>query len=126
MTIYTERVYELSSPLKKPHFLVDRIWPRGIKKEDLDLTAWSQEVAPSNELRKWFNHEPEKWDTFQRRYFAELDDNPESWEPILKAADRGAIVLLYGAKDKEHNQAVALKAYLEARGKRKKNKEGEA
>jgi uncharacterized protein YeaO (DUF488 family) len=71
MTIHTERVYELGSATQQPHFLVDRIWPRGVKKEELQLTDWLKEVAPSTELRKWFNHEPEKWDAFQKRYFAE-------------------------------------------------------
>ncbi len=118
MTIHTERVYELSAT-KQPHFLVDRLWPRGVKKEELQLTAWLKDVAPSAELRKWFNHEPEKWNAFQKRYFAELDEKPESLEPILKAAKKGAVVLLYGAKDKEHNQAVALKTYLDAKVKHK-------
>lgn len=117
MTIHTERVYELSGTGKQPHFLVDRIWPRGVKKEKLQLTAWLKAVAPSTELRKWFNHEPEKWNAFQKRYFAELDEKQEFLEPILKAAKNGVVVLLYGAKDKEHNQAVALKSYLEARVK---------
>lgn len=125
MTIHTERVYELSGATNQPHFLVDRVWPRGVKKEELRLTAWLRDVAPSTELRKWFNHEPEKWNAFQKRYFAELDEKPESLEQILEAAKKGVVVLLYGAKDKDHNQAVALKSYLEARGKHKTHKEGE-
>lgn len=122
MIIHTERVYEIDKFSQVPHFLVDRIWPRGIKKTDIQMTAWLKEAAPSNELRKWFNHDPEKWETFQKRYFAELDAKPESLAPIFEAGKTDAIVLLYGARDKAHNQAVALKTYLESRSKRKKGR----
>ncbi len=96
-------------------FLVDRLWPRGIAKEKLRLDAWLKDVAPSDALRKWFRHDPAKWDEFQRRYFAELDAHPAAWQLILDAARRGTVTLVYGARDTEHNDAVALKAYLEKR-----------
>ena len=94
-------------------FLVDRIWPRGIKKEDLKSDVWLKEVAPSDDLRKWFGHDVDKWEEFQRRYFAELDDKPGSWKPILEAAQQDKVTLLSSAKDEEHNNALAPKAYLE-------------
>ncbi len=89
------------------------MWPRGIKKEDLHLDAWLRDVAPSNELRKWFGHDPAKWDEFRRRYAAELDANPTAWQPLLDAARQGDVTLLFGARDAEHNQAVALQECLE-------------
>ncbi|MBX6377317.1 MAG: DUF488 family protein [Clostridia bacterium] len=96
-------------------FLVDRLWPRGVRKDVLHLDAWLREVAPSTALRRWFAHDPAKWEEFQRRYWRELDEHPDAWRPILEAARRGPVTLLYGARDDEHNNAVALKRYLEAR-----------
>jgi uncharacterized protein YeaO (DUF488 family) len=103
-------------------FLVDRLWPRGIKKEALHMAAWYKEVAPSNELRRWFSHDPAKWKDFQRRYRVELTANPAAWQPLLDAAKQGDITLLYSAHDTEHNNAVALKAYLEEKSVGKKNR----
>ncbi len=111
--IQTKRVYDHPSPDGTRRFLVDRVWPRGIKKEELHLDAWLRDVAPSNELRKWFGHDPAKWEEFRRRYAAELDTEPTAWQPLLDAARQGEVTLLYGARDTEHNQAVALKEYLE-------------
>jgi uncharacterized protein YeaO (DUF488 family) len=111
--IQTKRAYDEPRSQDGTRFLVDRIWPRGVKKEDLQIEDWLKQVAPSDELRKWFGHEAEKWPEFQERYFAELDDQAEALEPIREAADRGTVTLVYGAKDTEHNNAVALKAYLE-------------
>ena len=93
--------------------LVDRIWPRGIKKEHLKPDEWLKEIAPSDDLRKWFGHDVGKWGEFQKRYFAELDDRPETWKPVLERARKGKVTFLFSAKDEEHNNAVALKAYLE-------------
>jgi len=93
--------------------LVDRLWPRGIKKEKLRLTGWLKELAPTDSLRKWFNHEPAKWPEFQRRYFAQLEKNQMAWKPLLEAVRKGRVTLLFGAKDPEHNNAVALKTFLE-------------
>ena len=86
------------------------------------MTAWYKEVAPSNELRRWFGHDPDKWKDFQRRYRAELTASPAAWEPLLDAAEQGDVTLLYSAHDTEHNNAVVLEAYLEERliGKKKR------
>jgi uncharacterized protein YeaO (DUF488 family) len=92
---------------------VDRLWPRGVKKEKLELAGWLREVAPGDALRKWFKHDPARWSEFQRRYAAELERNPQAWQPILEAARKGRVTLLFAAKDAEHNNAVALKAFLE-------------
>jgi uncharacterized protein YeaO (DUF488 family) len=105
------RVYEAPGGRGR-RFLVDRLWPRGVKKEALKIEAWVKEAAPSSELRKW-SHESSNFDEFRRRYYAELDRNPESWRPILEAARRGAVTLLYAARDTEHNNAVVLQEYLE-------------
>ena len=112
MTIKVKRVYEPSVPNDGACFLVDRLWPRGMKREALQLDGWLKEVAPSDTLRRWFGHDPKKWEEFRRRYFVELDGRPEAWRPILEAARRGHVTLLYGAKDTEHNNAVALGDYL--------------
>jgi uncharacterized protein YeaO (DUF488 family) len=113
--IQTKRVYEPRKRGDGTRFLVDRLWPRGIKKEDLRTVGWLKEVAPSDELRHWYSHDPDKWSEFKRRYKAELDKRPEAWEPILKAARRGTVTLLYSARETELNNAVALKEYLERR-----------
>ncbi len=111
--INIKRVYEPASRKDGQRFLIDRLWPRGIKKEELKAKAWIKEVAPSNELRKWFHHDPDKWCEFNRRYFDELDKKPETWTPLLQAARDGDVTLLYSAKDEERNDAVTLRAYLE-------------
>jgi uncharacterized protein YeaO (DUF488 family) len=111
--IQTRRVYEPPTPEDGARLLVDRLWPRGVKKEKLQLAGWLKETAPSAPLREWFAHEPARWKGFQRRYFAELKARPQSWQPILQAARNGKVTLLFAAKDAEHNNAVALKAFLE-------------
>jgi uncharacterized protein YeaO (DUF488 family) len=110
-----KRVYDPVSPTDGRRFLVERLWPRGLSKERLHLTAWLKEVGPSTELRKWFNHDPMKWSQFRTRYFRELDSRPEFWRPILAAARRGPVTLVYSSHDEEHNNAVALKEYLQAK-----------
>jgi len=111
--IKLERVYNKRSSADGKHYLVERLWPRGIKKTSLHLDGWFKDAAPSTELRKWFRHDPEKWEEFRRRYFAELDRTPGSWEAILQAARKNTVTLLYSSHDTEHNNAVALKEYLE-------------
>jgi len=93
--------------------LVDRRWPRGVRKTALKLDAWLKDVAPSTELRQWFHHDPDKWPEFRRRYRKELEANPVALTPLLLAAAAGDVTLLYSAHDAAHNQAVVLKEYLE-------------
>ncbi len=112
--IKTKRVYEEAEPDDGVRVLVDRVWPRGQTKEDVAADLWLEEVAPSTELRTWFGHDPEKWEAFKQRYFAELDEKGEAVGTLLEMAKRGRLTLLYAARDTEHNQAVALHAYLMA------------
>jgi uncharacterized protein YeaO (DUF488 family) len=111
--IKLKRVYDEESSTDGARYLVERLWPRGIKKVSLRLDAWLKDVAPSAELRNWFSHDPEKWDQFRNKYFAELDRAAEACEPILQAARKGTVTLLYSSHDTEHNNAVALKEYIE-------------
>jgi uncharacterized protein YeaO (DUF488 family) len=113
--IQVKRVYDPSAKSDGHRFLVERLWPRGMKKEKLELDAWLKDAAPSTELRKWFNHDPARWQEFQRRYRAELDQHPEAWQSILDAANKGDVTLLFSSHDAAHNNVVALKAYLEAK-----------
>jgi len=110
-----KRVYEESERRDGARFLVERLWPRGMKKEQLKLDAWLKDVAPSDSLRRWFGHDPLKWNEFQKKYRAELSDNPDAWKPILEAAKRGHVTLLYSSRDREHNNALVLKSFLEER-----------
>jgi uncharacterized protein YeaO (DUF488 family) len=109
------RVYDQAETGDQPRFLVERLWPRGVRRADLRPSTWLPEVGPSHELRKWFGHEPQKWDGFRRRYFAELDAHPEAWQSLRDATAAGDITLLYSSHDVEHNNAVALRDYLMAR-----------
>lgn len=115
--IQLKRVYEPETPKDGMRFLVERLWPRGIKKESLHFDAWLKDVAPSTELRQWFAHDPAKWEGFQRRYFAELDANSEALAPIRKAVRKGPVTLLFSSHDVAHNNALALKSYLTSRRK---------
>jgi uncharacterized protein YeaO (DUF488 family) len=110
--VNVKRVYESLSG-KGARFLVERLWPRGMKKEALKIDAWLKDVAPSTGLRQWFGHDPAKWSAFQQRYTAELREHPEALEPILYAALKGDVTLLYSAHDTEHNAAIVLKRYVE-------------
>jgi uncharacterized protein YeaO (DUF488 family) len=111
--IKLKRVYEPASPDDGIRILVERLWPRGVKKDAIKLDTWLKDVAPSDGLRRWFGHEPKKWSGFRDRYFAELDGNPQTWESVAKAARRGRVTLIYSSRDTEHNNAVALKDYLQ-------------
>ncbi|BAL99857.1 MULTISPECIES: DUF488 domain-containing protein [Caldilinea] len=111
--IRVKRVYEPAQPEDGRRYLVDRLWPRGIKREALQLDDWLPEAAPSDRLRHWFAHDPARWDEFQRRYFAELDEKPQVVKPLLEAAQQGDVTLVYAARASLHNNAVALKQYLE-------------
>lgn len=114
-----KRAYEKAAPEDGVRYLVERLWPRGIKKTDLRLDGWLKDVAPSDALRRWFAHDPEKWPEFRRRYFTELDSHPEAWEQIRDAGRHGRVTLIYSAHDTEHNNAIALKDYIEAHLSRK-------
>lgn len=114
--IKLKRVYDEEDPQDGARYLVERLWPRGVKKTSLRINGWLKDAGPSTELRKWFSHDPEKWQEFRRRYFAELDRVPEAWALIREAARRGAVTLLYSSHDTEHNNAVALKDYIEHKG----------
>ena len=111
MTIQLKRVYAEPSATDGKRILVDRLWPRGLSKEKAQVDLWLKEVAPSNDLRKWFAHDPAKWPEFKKRYRAELKQNPDAVAE-LKAAAKGNTTLLYGARDTEHNEAVVLQELL--------------
>lgn len=110
-----KRVYEPAAKSDGARYLVERLWPRGIKKVDLKIAGWLKDAAPSTPLRQWFGHDPEKWDEFQRRYRAELDGRPEAWQPLVDAQKHGTVTLLYSSHDAAHNNVVALKTYLARR-----------
>lgn len=113
--IQLKRVYDPGSSKDGTRFLIERLWPRGIKKSSLHLDGWLKEVGPSHELRRWFSHDPRKWDEFRRRYFSELRHSKEAWAPLLKAARDGRVTLLFSSHDTEHNNAVALREFLMTR-----------
>jgi len=111
-----KRAYEPPASTDGCRVLVDRIWPRGVSKDALRLDAWVREVAPSSRLRSWFGHDPARWDEFRRRYGAELDARPEAVARLVEACGRARATLVFGARDPDHNNAVALLEYL-ARGR---------
>ena len=113
MSIAIKRVYEPAAKADGYRVLVDRLWPRGLKKEDAAIDVWAKELAPSAALRKWFGHEVAHWEGFRHRYAAELDAHPEYWRALAVQAERHRVTLLYGARDEEHNQALVLKMYLD-------------
>lgn len=115
MDVQVRRAYDPPGPGDGYRVLVDRVWPRGVSKDKLELDEWRKEIAPSTRLRKWFGHDPERWNEFQERYFAELEEMQDSVQELMKRARRGRITLVYGARDRDHNQAVALSTYLRAR-----------
>jgi uncharacterized protein YeaO (DUF488 family) len=108
-----KRAYVPASKGDGMRVLVERLWPRGLSKRKLKVAQWFKDAGPTTELRKWFGHDPDKWTTFRRRYFRQLDSRPEAWRPILTAARRGRVTLIYSSHDAEHNNAVALREYLQ-------------
>jgi uncharacterized protein YeaO (DUF488 family) len=112
MRILVKRVYEPAAKSDGFRVLVDRLWPRGLSKETAHLDLWLRDIAPSTTLRKWFNHDPGRWSEFQRRYHAELKTKREPLRELTTRAKKGAVTLLYSAKDEQHNQAVALRNFL--------------
>ncbi|HKJ67491.1 MAG TPA: DUF488 family protein [bacterium] len=113
--IQIKRAYDEVTPEDGKRVLVDRLWPRGKSKEHLQLTEWVKEVAPSNELRKWFHQDRSKWAEFKQRYFQELQSHREDWKPLLQMARDETLTLIYSARDREQNNAIALKEFLESR-----------
>lgn len=111
--IRVKRVHESPEPRDGARFLVDRLWPRGVRKTVLQLDGWLKDAAPSDELRRWFRHDPARWDEFQLRYGQELSRKRDALQPIIEASRRGDVTLLYAARDPEHNNAVALRHHLE-------------
>jgi len=107
-----KRAYEAPSPDDGERILIDRLWPRGVKKEALQLTEWAKDLAPSSELRQWFNHEHERWPEFRRRYAAELAAQPEPFEALRERARKGVVTLVYSAHEEAVNNAVAMREYL--------------
>src|SRR5690554_3740247 len=113
MEIEIKRVYEDAENDDGIRILVDRIWPRGVSKEEAQLDDWMKEIAPSTELRKWFNHEEDRFPEFSKKYKKELESNKNLTETLLKKAKKHKLTLVYSAKDEAHNQAVVLKKFLE-------------
>jgi len=114
MVIRIKRIYEPATEEDGFRILIDRLWPRGIKKEKAKIDMWLKEIAPSNELRKWFSHDPEKWKEFKKKYAKELAAKPELLKKMRQIErEKGTVTLLYSARDLEHNNAATLKAVLE-------------
>lgn len=112
MQIELQRVYESAESDDGYRVLVDRIWPRGVSKASLQIDEWCREIAPSTELRKWFGHDPDRWETFKRRYREELEQQVDVLDRLKAEAQNRRLILLYSAKDKEHNQAVVIREKL--------------
>jgi uncharacterized protein YeaO (DUF488 family) len=118
MSIDVKRAYDPPTRSDGYRVLIDRLWPRGITKDDLQVDVWLKDLAPSADLRKWFGHDPKKWDEFRRRYARELEGHAAALEQLVERARAGRVTLVFGAKDTEHNNAVALQEHLESRLKR--------
>jgi uncharacterized protein YeaO (DUF488 family) len=113
--IQIKRAYEGATADDGRRFLVERLWPRGVRKADLAIEAWLKDAAPTAELRKWYGHDPEKWPEFQKRYRAELGANADAWRPLLDAARGDDVTLVYAARDTERNSASVLRDVLTER-----------
>lgn len=113
LDIGIKRVYLAPHPSDGTRILVDRLWPRGISKEKAAIDHWVRDLAPSNQLRKWYGHKPERWDEFRSRYFAELDSRPDGTAALLKLVKQGPATFVYSSKEQSLNNAHALKEYLE-------------
>ena len=111
-TIALQRVYDMPPPGGHACFLVDRLWPRGVRKEALAHVEWLKDAAPSNALRQWYHRDLSQWDAFARRYRAELDAHRAAWQPLAEACAKGPVTLLFGSRDAEHNHAIVLRDYL--------------
>lgn len=116
MAIRIKRAYDTPAKGDGTRVLVDRIWPRGVSKDSAAIDVWMKEVAPSTALRKWFGHDPARWDEFRTRYREELDQNEDAVAALVKLAKKGRLTLVYAAKDEDHNNAIVLKEYVEEQG----------
>jgi uncharacterized protein YeaO (DUF488 family) len=116
MKIHIKRAYDEPAADDGTRVLVDRLWPRGLAKDKARIDFWAKEVTPSDALRKWYGHDPDKWQEFRRRYFAELDGNPEAVAGLRARLGEGAVTFVFGSKESRLNNAVALKEYLESHG----------
>ena len=114
--IKIKRVYNDPEDSDGYRILIDRIWPRGLSKEDAKLDNWNKDLAPSTKLRKWFDHDPDKFEIFSEKYKKELENSNEDLKKLIEKAQDNTVTLLYGAKDTEHNQAVVLKQVIEDLG----------
>jgi uncharacterized protein YeaO (DUF488 family) len=124
--IKIRRAYDKPKPREGYRILIDRLWPRGIKKEDLVIDLWQKNIAPSSLLRKWFKHDVKKWEEFKHRFYKELETKRNCIDLLLeKAKQEGTITLIYGAKEERYNNAVALKQYLEDKLKNNNNKDSD-
>lgn len=112
------RIHDRPERADGTRVLVDRVWPRGIRKADAAIDHWFRDIAPSTALRKWFGHDPQRWDAFRERYFAELDAQPERVAELRRLARGRTVTLLFAARDTEHNNAVALRQYLQGKRRR--------
>lgn len=117
--IRIKRTYDQPSSADGRRILVDRLWPRGMRREALAMDAWLKDVTRSTGLRQWFGHRTERWDEFRRRYERELDANIDAWAPIVEAGTKGVVTLLYSAQDLAHNHAIVLRDYLARRSRRR-------
>lgn len=113
MDIRLKRAYEKPDPSDGYRVLVDRVWPRGVRKDEIQVQVWLKEIAPSTELRKWFGHDSKKWDEFKRRYFSELENQKDVVEIFQTSLKGDRVTFVYGAGDVKHNNAVVLKEFLE-------------
>jgi uncharacterized protein YeaO (DUF488 family) len=113
--ISVKRVYDTPKKDEGFRILVDKLWPRGLSKNKAKVDLWLRDVAPSDELRKWFGHDPQRWTEFKKRYFAELNHKKEFVNQIIEKAEEGTVTLLYGTKEEKFNNAMALKEYIETR-----------
>ncbi len=117
MDVGLKRAYDKPSADDGYRILVDRVWPRGISKDDAKIDKWLKDIAPTKELRKWFGHDAEKWPEFKKRYFRQLEERSEAVDEVKQRAGEKTVTLVYAAKDEDHNNAVALKEYLESQNK---------
>ena len=113
MSISLKRAYEEPTRSDGYRILVERLWPRGLSKQDARVDLWAKDAAPSTELRRWFDHDPDKWVEFKRRYFEELRERREALEPILERIREGTVTFVFASRETRFNNAVALKEYLE-------------